>query len=76
MFHRVMSIKFHKCLNCKFGTTWGWAVHEKVSLYGLGGLKIILSKFFIVYIILVPLKGLGGASCLLAGIWAKNVSSH
>ena len=23
---RVMSIKIHKCLHCKFGTTWGWTV--------------------------------------------------
>ena len=29
MFHRVMSIKFHKCLHCKFGTTWGWAMYKK-----------------------------------------------
>ena len=28
LLHRVVSIKFHKYLHCKFGTTWVWAVYE------------------------------------------------
>ena len=27
MVHRVVSIKFHECLHCKFGSTWGWTIH-------------------------------------------------